>query len=64
MDVTIDKKKGVITITMPLNKKPQPSKSGKSLVLFSTSGNKPTNVTYDDQTVIAGINLYIPNPNR
>lgn len=37
------------------------SKSGKSLMLYSTRGNLNTGVEYKGEKVIAGINIYIPH---
>jgi len=38
----------------------QVSKSGKSMVIATTSGNKPTEIKYKGETLIVGINAYIP----
>jgi len=38
----------------------QVSKSGKSTVIATTSGNKPTEVKYKGETLVVGINAYIP----
>ena len=61
MDITvkIDKKAGTMTITVPMNRKPKPSSSGKSLVLASTSGNVVTDAEHDGKPVIVGLNAYI-----
>jgi len=39
---------------------PRPSKSGKTTVLASSAGNKPTTAEYDGKAVIVGVNCYIP----
>lgn len=38
----------------------QVSKSGKSLVLATTNGNKKTGVIVDDKELVVGVNAYIP----
>ncbi len=62
MKVTIDKKKKTVTIELPLQE-PTPSKSGKTLLLATTSGNKPTTAEYDGETVTVGVNCWIKNRN-
>lgn len=39
--------------------KPQPSQSGKSLILFSTHGNVVTTAQYDGKPVIVSVNVYV-----
>jgi len=46
-----------LVITLPIA--PRTSKSGKSLVVASTGGNKPTTCKYDGKPVIVGVNAYI-----
>lgn len=38
---------------------PHPSRSGKTTVIASTSGNQPTTAEYDGQKVTVGANAYI-----
>lgn len=57
MVVTIDTKKNEITIILPIS--PRPSASGKTTVIASSAGNKPTTAVYDDKVVIVGCNCYI-----
>ncbi|EEF62225.1 hypothetical protein [Pedosphaera parvula] len=38
---------------------PIPSASGKTLVVATTSGNKPTEVQVNGKSVIVGLNAYI-----
>jgi hypothetical protein len=57
-DMTIKVEKGNMVITVPLGK-PVASKSGKSLVLFSTHGNVATSAIVQGKPVIMGLNLYI-----
>lgn len=49
---------GKLIIVLPLQK-PQPSVSGKTLVVASTHGNMPTEVNVDGKTLIIGVNAYI-----
>jgi hypothetical protein len=58
MNVSINKKAGTITITLPLA--PAPSASGKSLTLASTRGNKTSEVEYEGKQVVIGVNAYVP----
>lgn len=39
---------------------PAPSKSGKSVNLFTSGGNIPTSVTFDGKVVRIGVNAYVP----
>lgn len=48
-----------LVITIPMNKKPTPSASGKTLVVASSKGNKETEAEVDGQTLIVGLNAYI-----
>ena len=45
-----------MTIVLPIS--PRTSKSGKSLVIASTAGNKSAGVEYDGKDVILGVNAY------
>ena len=58
MTLTIDKKAGTVTLVLPLNAKPVPSKSGKSLILATTSGNIELG-THGGKAVRVGANIYI-----
>ncbi|MEY2411303.1 MAG: hypothetical protein QOF48_3973 [Verrucomicrobiota bacterium] len=57
LNAKIDGKNLVITI--PLNDTPQPSATGKTLVVASSHGNFATTVTVQGQPVIVGLNAYI-----
>lgn len=48
-----------LVVRLPLNPTPRPSASGKTLVVASTNGNKPTEARIQGQTVIVGVNAYI-----
>lgn len=52
-------KRKELVITMPMIEKV--SKSGKSVVVATTSGNKDTGVTYKGHNITLGVNAYIPN---
>lgn len=56
MEVKIDGKNLVITIPMQT---PQPSKTGKTLVVASTFGNVQTSATVNGKAVTVGLNAYI-----
>jgi len=55
MEARIEKDKLIITI--PIS--PHPSKSGKTTVIASSSGNQPSGAMYDGKVVTIGINAYI-----
>ena len=57
MKVTIEGKELVIRI--PMQTPPQPSASGKTLVVASSRGNKVTEATVDGKQVVVGLNCYI-----
>ena len=54
----IDEKTRELVIRVPLGN-PQPSKTGKTLVVASSHGNQPTTATIDGQPVVIGVNAYI-----
>jgi hypothetical protein len=58
-EMTAEVKNGQLVITLPLRKEPKPSASGKTLVVASTSGNQPTAVQINGETLIVGVNAYI-----
>jgi hypothetical protein len=57
--VSVDEKAGTLTITMPLSPAGTPSKSGKSIQIASTGGNKT--VRLGDLNVKLGVNCYVEN---
>jgi len=57
MEVELKNKKLIITI--PVNDKPVPSSSGKTLVVASSHGNQQTTVMINGKAVIVGVNAYI-----
>lgn len=52
-------KNGNLCIEIPVAKTPQPSTTGKTLVVASTRGNKETEVKVNGKSVIIGLNAYI-----
>ena len=46
-----------LQITIPVS--PQPSKSGNSMVIASSKGNKPTTVEYNGKAIVIGVNAYV-----
>lgn len=57
MQVTIENKELVIRI--PVENPPRPSKSGKSLIVATSSGNVTTSCTVEGRPVVVGLNCYI-----
>lgn len=57
MKVTISKDNKTLTIEIPLED-PQPSASGKTMVVASTRGNMTTTATYDGKPLTVGLNVY------
>jgi polysaccharide deacetylase 2 family uncharacterized protein YibQ len=57
MNVTIEGKELVIRI--PMQSTPQPSKSGKTLIVASSNGNVTTSCTVDGKAVVIGLNAYV-----
>lgn len=47
-----------LVIHAPIKK--VPSKSGKSILVAGSGGNKPTAAVIDGKNVIVGLNAYIP----
>jgi hypothetical protein len=58
MKVTIEGKELVIRI--PVETPPRPSKSGKTMIVASSSGNVTTPCVVDGKQVVIGLNAYIP----
>ncbi len=48
-----------LVIRVPMNSKPTPSSTGKTLVIASSHGNKQTEVEVQGKPVIVGVNAYI-----
>ncbi len=59
-EATIDEESKTITLVLDLQE-PTPSASGKTLVVASTRGNVPTDVTVNGKPVVVGVNAYIHN---
>lgn len=58
-DVKAEIKDGKLIITLPVASSPQPSASGKTLVVASTHGNVATSAVVGGQPVVIGVNAYI-----
>jgi len=50
---------GKLIIEIDVNKPPVESKTGKSLVVASTNGNRPTGVLVAGKVLIVGLNAYV-----
>lgn len=63
MEITIETegKKSYLVIRAEIPGKPEPSKSGKSLLIASTGGNVATAVKVQGKVVVVGLNAYIKN---
>ena len=59
-EVKIDEEAKTLTLVLDLQE-PKPSASGKTLVVATTHGNQPTDVTVNGKPVIVGVNAYIHN---
>ena len=59
-EVKIDEEAKTLTLVLDLQE-PTPSASGKTLVVATTHGNQPTDVTMNGKPVIVGVNAYIHN---
>ncbi len=53
-------KNGELVVTIPMQE-PTRSASGKTLVVASSRGNKPTAATVNGQPIVIGLNAYIQN---
>lgn len=63
MKVTVDEKKGVIVIEAPINKEPAMSKSGKTLIVATTSGALKTGAMLQGKEVVLNLTAYqYPQP--
>jgi hypothetical protein len=59
-EVKIDEEAKTLTLVLDLQE-PTPSASGKTLIVATTHGNQPTDVTVNGKPVIVGVNAYIHN---
>ena len=58
----VEEKGNDIVITIPRNKKPVPSASGKTLIVASSHGNVPTSLQHNGDVISAGVNVFARNP--
>jgi hypothetical protein len=49
-----------LIVEIELNQQPETSKTGKTLVVASSHGNKPTAAKINGKNVVVGLNAYIP----
>jgi hypothetical protein len=49
-----------LIVEIELNKEPEQSKTGKTLVVASTHGNKTTQAKVNGKNIVIGLNAYIP----
>ena len=59
-EAKIDEEAKTLTLVLDLQD-PTPSASGKTLVVATTHGNQPTDVSVDGKPLIVGVNAYIRN---
>ena len=57
-EAKIDEEAKTLTLVLDLQE-PTPSASGKTLVVATTHGNQPTDVKWNSEPVIVGVNAYI-----
>jgi hypothetical protein len=55
VNVVLNEGEGELIIYMPLNLPPQPSASGKTLVVASTRGNIQSSAVYDGKPITIGV---------
>lgn len=48
-----------LVVRIPVTLPPRPSSTGKTLVVSSSHGNKPTDIEVNGQHLIVGVNAYI-----
>lgn len=59
-DVKVVEKNGNLVITIPMNSKPEVSKSGKSRVVATTNGFVKTDLEVKGKTVSLSLNAIVP----
>jgi hypothetical protein len=55
----VSEENGELVIRVPMNKNPQPSASGKTLIVATSNGNQPTTVQVNGKPVTVGFNAYV-----
>jgi hypothetical protein len=48
-----------LVVRVPMNPKPTPSATGKTLVVATSHGNKQTELEIDGKPIFVGVNAYI-----
>lgn len=59
MQVSINEKNGISTLTIEIPVSLRPSKSGKTMLVASSGGNVTTTAVVDGKPVTVGLNAYI-----
>jgi len=57
MSIKAQIKDGKVLIEVPVSERP--SKSGKTTVVASSNGNKPTTCEYKGKPLVVGVNAYV-----
>jgi polysaccharide deacetylase 2 family uncharacterized protein YibQ len=60
-EMTVEIEGNTLVIRIPMNPKPVPSATGKTLVVASSHGNIPTAAKINGKNVTVGFNAYIKN---
>ena len=59
MKVALNETTGELIVTLPVS--PRPSKSGKTTVIATTSGNQTfSDIVFDGKPITVGVNAYVP----
>ena len=48
-----------LRVEVPIQDPPRPSKSGRTLIVATTNGNRPSSVEVIGREVIVGLNAYV-----
>lgn len=59
VSVTIDEKRKVLILELPLISPLKPSSTGRTLLVATTKGNVETDIVVNDEKVYVGANAYI-----
>lgn len=59
MKVSISKDKSTLLIELPIVNPPKPSKTGRTLLVATTGGNKDSGVIVNGKQLMVGVNAYV-----
>jgi len=59
--MTVKIEKGQMIITIPVEKTPSPSASGKTKLVATSGGNIKTDIVVEGKPLFVGVNAYIKN---